>query len=193
MKIILLNGPPGCGKDTAAEFIRKHSNGLTRDVKLAMPLRKVMRTLFDVDNETFNLMMGELKDSPSLMLGNHSARKWMIAISENLMKPMLGQAALGHFLVQQIKGTPARVVTVSDCGFDYEVTPLQDAFGHKTLCGINIERPGHDFRNDSRMRIDFESIGVQDHATISNEHDLELYEQQVRRVLKMWGLTREYE
>jgi hypothetical protein len=188
MTIILLNGPPRSGKDTAANIIKKNVPNFT-EYKMSSPLKRTVREMFNLTIEQHKALE-DIKDEPSDILGGHSYRDIQISLSEDWMKPTFGSKIFGEIAVKVINQRAGNVV-ISDIGFEDEVYPLRRAFT-KRLCLIRIHRPGSNFDNDSR---DYLPNSCLDNALIHDLYnqfnDLELYEAQILRILTKWKILKD--
>jgi hypothetical protein len=186
MSIILLNGPPRSGKDTAANFIIKNSERHFTEYKMSRPLKRGIATMWELTGED-QKFIEEHKDE-ELDIFNDTYRNVQISLSEDWFKPKFGIDIFGHLAVRAIQGMASHVV-ISDIGFPDEVRPLRKAFGD-TLKLIRLHRPGCDFSNDSRSYLSdglFHSHCVRD---VKNYYDdLEVFELQIRKVLREWGFS----
>jgi len=192
-EIIIVNGPPGCGKDMAVTYLKKDIPNC-EVFRFADPLRKIFRAMFNfTDIQTYNLLEN-LKDEQSVTLGyadwpasdapaTRSPREVLIDISENYIKPMFGDAHLGKLVVREINQTPCRYALINGGGFDGEVEAIVKAFSPGNVFILQIERPGCDFDNDSRDWIDWKKWGCKG-KRINNEHELDLYRIQLWRALR---------
>lgn len=186
--IVLLNGPPEAGKDTAARII---ANLLPecKDYKISKPLKEGVVAILGFPR-THIAAFEEDKDEPSNTLNGHSYREAQIRLFEDYIKPMYGSEALGHIAIRGIMSLPAKNVTVSDAGLSVEVKPILDHFGRNKVALLEIHRPGHDFTGDIRQWID-EELQFIHRETIQNQFDLDLFEIQIKKVLKKWNLLTE--
>lgn len=182
--IILLNGAPRVGKDTAAKFIKKHFSGFT-EVKFSAPLKRAVPHLFHIPASKLK-DLEETKDEPNPELYGKTYREVQIAISEVLMKPMFNNDAIfGYIMAKQIDNLAGPHFVVSDAGFQREIEPLISIYGMANVALIRITRPDHDFSNDSRGHVEpYEDMKYQE---IFNQFDLEMYEQQVIRAMNKLG------
>ena len=188
--IILLNGPPGCGKDTVAAIMKKKMRS-TELYKMASPLKKAFGALLNLDSKLlYGLTETDSKDRPIWREFPTTPRDILIKLSEDVMKPFFGPDIFGVIAVQGIDQIIASRVVISDIGFTEEVVPIAKRYGYNRVFGLAISREGHDFENDSRCYIDFHNLGLE-WDWLRNDHDLELLEAQVVRVLKKWKLIDE--
>lgn len=161
--VILINGPPGSGKDTAAEAIKStYHCGLTPVVheKFSTPLKLAVCSLFNVTMEELE----EMKDAPGEKLMAVPGREWQIAISEEVVKHNSCRPhAFAELFDRRIKAmmeharaadrqkpssiaiTP--IIVVSDCGFQEEADYISTLYD----CGlIRLSREGSNYDGDSR-------------------------------------------
>lgn len=185
MKIVLFNGPPRSGKDTAASI----AQGLfynSQIMKFAMPLKRAVAALyFGGHMEDFKEYDEELKSIPQEVFYGKSAREVQIAISEVLMKPLHNQYIFGNILVRDIMRLPTEteVIFIPDSGFVSEAEVLIDTFGPDNVLLINLYREGTDFNNDSRNYIDLKHLGVQN-IHLYNNGNLEGLKTTLETILK---------
>ena len=142
--VIVLNGPPRCGKDTlsgmlAAEF------GVV-ELKFAAILKRMVHQAFglhDVPVDHFEAV----KDQPQDVFFGKTPREVYIAFSETFIKPLYGPKFFGTELARQIASSNAERFVVSDGGFPAEMKPLYEVARVEL---VHVKRPGCDFSNDSR-------------------------------------------
>lgn len=164
-KIILLNGPPHCGKDTIGNQLWKLTNQ-SSVVKFATPLKTVATHLYcNGDRDLFDKMDApEQKGKPDELFFGKSCRQVQIDISESYAKPMHGPRVFGKILASTIKQRMAteqtRTFFVTDSGFLPEAEELVDQFGRDNVILIRIHRDGKTFDGDSRSYINLDLIGV---------------------------------
>lgn len=146
MKIIFLNGPPGCGKDTAADNIGMKVHRL----KFAAPIKRMVAGCL---NESLD-WIEKHKDLPDERLNGETARKFLIRLSEELIKPAYGDEFFGRCLVEELikteEGGSNEFALITDSGFKSEVIPVVSHYGLKNCIKVEIHRPYKDFTNDSR-------------------------------------------
>lgn len=164
-KIIFLNGPPGCGKDTIANLLVEKYNGV--NLKFAQPVRNAVCGLFDIsDDELDNIKNNHIDNS------YYRIRDAMIDISENIIKPKISRDWFGIALLNTIKKyyTNVDLIVVSDLGFirEFEVIykDLKDLYDIELW---KIYRPNTSFLNDSRSYIEYPKIKTRN---ISNNGDI---------------------
>ena len=142
--IIYLNGPPGCGKDTVAFILCKHFDAT--HLKFATPLKNAVAAFF-------NVPVGALEawnDQP-VVSGRARYRDILIGLSENVIKPMLGEGYFGFECANIIRdASPSDLHVISDAGFTDEVRACADTCGDPHQIIWHIHRRGTSFENDSR-------------------------------------------
>jgi hypothetical protein len=150
---VILNGPPGVGKDTLADML----------VKLGFAKHMFKRQLYLDTAKQFGVDLVEFVDAandrecknvPNSQLKLNytkrplSPREALIYTSEDVMKPRYGVAHYGNAALEHCLNTNDNYVVFSDGGFGAEVISLSGAF-HKVVV-IQLVRPGYDFTGDSR-------------------------------------------
>lgn len=198
-KIILVNGPPGSGKDTIGWDIMEWINdnaypmmGYISIEKLALPLRKIV----------FALAEGELdieqdKDK-QVMFGGLTPRKIMQSASEDWLKRLAGPNVFAELLSQRIDThyviydhIEHHYVVVTDCGFQTEVDYIVDKYGEDNVYLIRMMREGCNFIGDTR---EFTSIPKRSHfATITNNGSYDDLKSAAASVLSVWFGKKEAE
>lgn len=153
--IIILNGPPGCGKDTIATYLTGHRYPAVK-ASFKQPMFDIAFSMLGVYryDEFIDLYNDrEQKEKPQVILGGKSPRQFMIWISEDVMKPFFGEQYFGRRMVEEIHEMYRDLaVVISDGGFPEEIKPLVKA-GHEVhIC--RLHRDGFTFAGDSRDYID---------------------------------------
>jgi hypothetical protein len=165
LKIIFLNGPPGCGKDVAAD-------ALSRDgwhaIKFAAPLKRALSTLLGLPEQ-------DMENKDSIMPdGRTTIRDLLIKISEEVIKPALGRDHFGKLAAKAILRTNKlyrfEKFVFSDSGFEDEVQGclnyLNDHGMEFTYDIWKIVRPGCDFSGDSRSYLN-EGLTIDNDGTLA--------------------------
>lgn len=153
--IIILNGPPGCGKDTIAAYLTGHRYPAVK-ASFKQPMFDIAFSMLGVYryDEFMDLYNDrEQKEKPQVILGGKSPRQFMIWISEEVMKPAFGEQYFGRRMVEEIHEMYRDLaVVISDGGFHEEIKPLVKE-GHEVhIC--RLHREGFTFAGDSRDYID---------------------------------------
>lgn len=142
--VIVLNGPPRCGKDTLSGMLAAEFGAV--ELKFAAILKRMVHQAFglhDVPVDHFEAV----KDQPQDTFFGRTPREAYIAFSETFIKPLYGQKFFGTELARQIAGSGAERFVVSDGGFPAEMEPLYEVARVEL---VHVKRPGCDFSNDSR-------------------------------------------
>lgn len=182
MKIILLNGPPGCGKDEAAKcierYIAENSKMQPQHIKFASPLKNAIHALYalDVKEDHFE----NCKEKPREEFFGRTPRELYIAISEQFTKPILQNDLFAKLFLRKCEEVKSRnlkelqkdtVIICSDMGFEIELKRVMDFYGNDHCLFIQIYRPEHDFKNDSRSYISGESyLKIHNDGTLQDFH-----------------------
>lgn len=175
-RILILNGPPGCGKDALASFLVKNVND-SKHLMFKESLYKLALDAAGLQSHYTELFTDrQLKESiatsPFYVAGQKvSPRQWLIHTSENLIKPNFGKSFFGDKAASVIAASNAKLFVFSDGGFKEEVLPLIDV-GHVTI--IQIKRPNCSYKGDSRNWLTPEMFphGSVDMITLDNSRDL---------------------
>lgn len=138
MKVIILNGPIGSGKDTiAARLVEMFRGTWADDTAVARwcfkdELWRCLGEHFmlsDIDLKRLKARHDDraLKEIPVHSLGNLSTRQALIYISEDVMKPRLGKDVFGWYAaatLADLKECGYRMAIGSDGGFIEELRPI---------------------------------------------------------------------
>ncbi len=92
--VIIFNGPPQCGKDTAKNFILDRFTETTRELRFAAPLKRSVHELLcldDIEEEAW----AHIKDVESEEAFGYKLREVYIAQSEAMLKPLFGKDIFG--------------------------------------------------------------------------------------------------
>lgn len=158
--VLLLNGPPGCGKDSIAKELCRINSGQVFHEKFATPIREMICGLLGVSDD----VLDSIKDEPQPFLDYATPREYMIAYSEDFIKPRLGLDVWGRALRQRIMKTKTEnsdsIVIVSDAGFPEEVQAVIDSFGFSRVILIALYRKKCTFVDDSRDYVVLPQIGT---------------------------------
>ena len=156
-KVIILNGPPGSGKDTLADLIEE------RDGFVHM---KFKDRLYEIGAKIAELPLGgykwlctdrSTKELGTFVLGGKSPREHLIWVSEEVIKPLFGEDYFGKYLDLQAYEPleDGNNVVVSDSGFVKELEPLayNCSWEGVSIHVIRLHRGGYSFEGDSREYI----------------------------------------
>lgn len=167
MKIILLNGPPRCGKDTISEILKNHCPSEVHLEKFALPLKLAVPMIYGLTQANWkeDLDTEQGKDYRCDQLFGKTPREVQIAISEDLLKPLHGKDIFGKLIVRRIERVNSKwfsATVVSDSGFREEAEVVVDRFGADDVQLWRIHRDGCDFKKDSRGYIHLNDLGVKE-------------------------------
>lgn len=158
--VVILNGPPGCGKDTIANaWLEKTAGNIEfrPHVKaFKEPMYRVAAAALGIPIDEFMELYSdrEWKEHVRPEWGGKSVRDLMIATSENYLKPMFGETCMGKLAVSSIQHripSQSDVIVFSDGGFKAEVEELEKHFHVRV---VQILRDGCSFEGDSRSYIE---------------------------------------
>lgn len=145
--IFLFNGPPGCGKDAAADYFK--SLGY-KHLSFKYQLFNETIKYFDVNRDWF--MEGyndrSIKEVPSTLLDNMSRREAMIYVSEEVIKPKKGLDYFGNLVADEID--LSKDYAISDGGFIDELIPVINKVGKDNFVLVQLTRERCDYSSDSR-------------------------------------------
>ena len=184
--VIMFNGPPRSGKDSACEIIMEHFP----EVHYAYFKEVLYRESAKILGLDFNFWAsvcqnGDLKDKTMLTMvdGETGAvmtpRDILIYLAEKVLKPKYGQDFIARgtadtiielIQLQREQSNEAAVIVVPDLGFDYEIDTFRDRLPDAHVISVAIHRPGFTFEGDSRSYVKDPGFGL--HNTGSYE-DLE--------------------
>tara|TARA_R100000750_G_C2341751_1_gene94493 strand:+ start:637 stop:1206 length:570 start_codon:yes stop_codon:yes gene_type:complete len=182
--IILINGPPRSGKDTAAAIIKKLLLHSSYEYKLSRPLKRGVQYLYDIEPTIYRLLE-DSKDEPTSFLFGQTYRQAQIDLYHCLAKSG-GEDVLAKMATQFIDRKVTEEFTIiSDSGRTAEANMFVKHYGYDKVGLIQLERSPCNFDNDVREYVDINCC----HCTwIINDHDLEIFEAQIKKVLLEWNL-----
>jgi hypothetical protein len=163
-QIIILNGPPGCGKDTLANHLAAKYDHF-HHLKFAHELKRITHRLYNTPDQEPDAYE-RFKDKPLTEFIGLTPRQAYINVSEHYIKRFHGADFFGLQLISSIKrirDNNENVFVISDGGFGEELMPLLKAFGPPLITILQIHRPGFTFTGDSRQYLDkeqFKNLGV---------------------------------
>lgn len=153
---IILNGPPGSGKDTIANLITSTHGFHKCEFKEALYRETIQH--FQVDRHEFmdRATDREFKERPweELEAGGkvYTPREALIHVSENIIKINEGEDYFGVCSANMCTENRYQMAVFADGGFATEIPPIQAAYQHTLI--IRLHRPGYSFDNDSRKYIE---------------------------------------
>jgi hypothetical protein len=163
-RIIFLNGPPGCGKDTVGEILAKE--GAAVPIKFAAPLRIAAAALYGIDESAIESMKAQ-KIAAGLTL-----RDFMIHLSEDVAKVWFGDECFGAIAAEKVCQIGAPAIAVTDAGFELEVSRCIADLPDYAPEIWHITRAGCSFAGDSRNYIAVPGVPTFDLDNSGNLADL---------------------
>lgn len=145
--ILLLNGPPRCGKDTIGRILWRALPSIVL-CKFADPIIDFM-----LKNYGIPMDHRDGKDEPNERLFGKTPRQVAIAYSEAFCKPLWGVDYFGKVAAEKVNriSKSFHVFAFTDSGFSHEAEALLDRCeGEVRALQIKITRPGTTFQMDSR-------------------------------------------
>lgn len=187
-KIILVNGPPRAGKDTAQEAVPDSVRA-----KFAQAVKEGTHAAFGLSLTDYPMDVFEaVKDEPNTLFFGKTPREAYIAYSEMFMKPFTGdQEVFGKLLIRWIEGVemewdvynlPPLPFIITDSGFLPEAEALVREYGAENIKLIRVHREGCNFDNDSRSYINLDHLDV-DSEDVVNE-DIGDYKQEIKLIVE---------
>lgn len=157
-KIIVLNGPPGCGKDTLTTWLMNNitSTKIVCHTCFKRPMYAIAAAAMGVSEKEFMARYDnrELKEKPWDKAGGLTIRQLMIKVSEEWIKPTFGEDHFGKMCVASIAEGGCDITILSDGGFNKELAAVTAAYGEENVYIIRLYRDGHSFEGDSRGYLD---------------------------------------
>lgn len=190
-KIVLFNGPPGSGKDTAA-MIAENDFWCCEIMEFKQKLFSIALEISGMDYHVWFSIYNNRKDkgrankeTPLPELGGLSQRQFLIKISEEWVKPVFGERYFGEAAAKAVAESSNILFFFSDSGFMEEVYPLFDLVGKYDVLLVKLYREGCSYEGDSRNYLpEEEFINV---AHITNE-DIEDFQRDVLEVVSAFSV-----
>lgn len=200
MRVVLLNGPPRSGKDTAGAALGALLEGgytpnRMSKAKFSDPLKIGVHATFGLLDEQGHPLPADWfesrKDQPCDEFFGETPRNAYIYHSENYLKPKYGRNVFGRILARRIKQLEdssdrifvgRTVVYIPDSGFYEEAEPVVNLVGPQNVMLVRIHRTGCDFSNDSRNYL----YDVCDHEIDVVNEDIDIYRFNVAGHVASW-------
>ena len=189
MFVILFNGPPRAGKDTAVAAYEARGRRFNIEKrKFAESVKTGTHAIFGLFNErgqpypaaTFESVKNEPRDE----FWGMSPRQAYIWYSEEVMKPKFGSGIFGRIEAKNL--VPGRIHLFSDSGFATEAEEVAKVAGRKNMFLVRLYREGCTFDKDSRSYI---SVPGVDSVDLTNDGTDEFHDV-VAGVVDTWLNTR---
>lgn len=144
VKVLLLNGPPRCGKDTIAQGLKTRYPHIVLE-KLALPLRECVNELEPraKDDEWFESHKDIVK------INGLTLREYMIKHYRETAE-WSGAQWLANQFVSRLHGLKSQTIVVTDLGRQCEANEISYVIGHANVRVVCVRRIGCTFANDSR-------------------------------------------
>lgn len=176
--VIIFNGPPGSGKDHAADLVADLFEQ-SKHLRFKDHLFKCTMTLFNVTEEEFFEKYNDRdqKEEPTCLLRGMSPREAMIFTSEEVVKPIFGKDYFGQIAAENLV---YGVNAFSDGGFVEELGPVYNECDGNMLI-VQLHCSWSNFDNDSRLYVDeFKNVPI---VKLFNDSTLESFETKVANIL----------
>lgn len=182
-RVIVFNGPPRSGKDTAVSTVWQLSRTPCCHIKMAEPITDSVSSLFGYTQTQWNDVYAHHKDTPQSRLHGMTPREACIWMSEEVVKPRFGRDFFGKIAAGKCiaRASVGHTVLMSDGGFLEEVECVVDAVGSENVCLVHLHRPGFDFASDSRGLLDPDQLGIppENFVSLLNLGDREDFQNQL--------------
>lgn len=158
-KVILFNGPPGVGKDTAVRtaitYLFTHAPYLNaKHMKFAEALKKATHALFGVDHWNWDHFdkpeNAPYKDVPCGEFFGMSPREAYISMSEDYAKPKIDPLFFGWIARRKIGVSNSNCFLFSDSGFVDELDPIVRYVTPESMLLVELYAKDKSFKSDSR-------------------------------------------
>lgn len=171
---MILNGPPGSGKDTLADELTKF--GFTKhQFKESLYQATAGYYQHEVDDVRHLFTSRDLKEVPCTEFDGKSPRDALIHVSEDVYKVQYGKDYFGRAAAHECRNAGTEYAVFSDGGFYEEMIPLKEVFD--TLVVVRLHRLGFTFDGDSRNYLE---KGVPQNCL----HDVTLYEGDIQDAVR---------
>jgi hypothetical protein len=175
-QLILLNGPPGSGKDTIADaLVQIFSNAEVE--KFAKPIKEHCKAIYGLTQEQWDEVDSsqDAKAAPHPYFFGQSCRQVQINFSELFLKPTHGKDIFGKLLFRRVEASTADYFFISDSGFKEEAEKVIEEFGNENVTLVRIHRDGCDYSIDSRSYVylpeNVRQITIQNNGTVAEAVD----------------------
>lgn len=174
-RLVLISGPPQCGKSTAgraiSDFFGADHFAVSDRLKIETHLCYGLSEDLAVDHFERN------KDVPCPEFGGLTPRQAYIHVSEDIIKPTYGDDFLGQCAVERLLDPRFGIKVISGAGFMEEVLPLIAAVGATNTLHIRVT-PGDGLSRkeiaDSRTALHLGESGVSE-VDLTNRFDTQFH------------------
>jgi hypothetical protein len=186
MKIVLLNGSPRAGKNTAAEVIAAEFGavvlGFSHHLKRCVHAIHLGREGWLLDPDHFDAVKSEVLPE----FCNKSPRTSYITFSEQYIKPVYGKEWFGEKWCEQARQYEGHMISVPDSGFREEAERVIREFGPQNVLLIRVHRPGRMFEGDSRSYICLSDLHVHG-VDVRNDSDVGTFAGRICHEVRRWA------
>lgn len=189
--VVLVNGPPGAGKDTAGRALCTSLTGDNiRIMKMARRLKESVHADYGMPNVPHDYFE-DCKDEPHPAFFGKTPRQAYIDKSELMIKPVLGDQFYGKIFLRDLlyeRERGLRMAIITDTGFASECVPLLEIVptSRILLLRVHAESRGKSFAGDSRSYIDLPGILTVDLENVAQAQ----FEGDVRKLVYGWARSR---
>ena len=211
VRIVLLNAPPGSGKDTVANF--DYSDRIpwqTCRVAFADRLKQMAVRFFCEHSRTAKVLRmyaftdsiiqewEKNKDTSLHYLNGQTPRQYYIAFAEKIIKPFFGQDYFGHVLKEDLErrvryrdrtAKDPVIYLVSDAGFYEESKVLSDWAGIENVALVNIFKEDCYWNIDSRRLLTPSLLAGHCEGIVNNGTKEDLRQEFANCLVKMFLYT----
>lgn len=174
VQIVLFNAPPSSGKTTACNYLKEVFKEDVRILHFKNKLEEIVSAIYSLSKFELRVLKQEHeKEKPQDRFLGLSYRQVLIKVSEEFIKPMLGQdyfakSAAREALNVEFESSP-EIILFDDLGFPTELQEMQKTFGYDNVHVITIQRDGCSYRGDSReslLALPAQHIVIENHNSI---------------------------
>lgn len=162
-RIVLLNGPPRCGKDTLANMLEQRHG--FKHLKITSKLKEKVHGLYGMPDKRHDAFDKD-KDKKLPQFLNLTPRQAYIEVWNKYLVPMHGENFLVDDLITDIDNMDHTHFVISDVGFNRESKAFFNYY-HSQCLLFTMHRPGHSYMNDIRSYVDRETTLVHTESGVS--------------------------
>lgn len=177
MKVILLNGPTGSGKDTTAAYLKEIASrdkfDFIQTISIAAPIKQTMNTFIKANNINVELSK---KDKPVDIFNNKTLRDLYILFGKTI-RDFTNKDFFVDLVINQIRIAANYyknpLIIITDLGMQDEHDAFANVATAKNWTIVKVKRSGCSFKNDCResVKVDINRFAVaylENNGTISN-------------------------